>query len=523
MGRVLTNATGLRSAIETSPGILPMVPAWSTQEFNSLGAFGAQITTTPRRPISQQRGRKKGTPTDLDSNVEFDTDLTVDAFTDYAEGFFFAEYANVEFNLKSGTVPPPATGTGYTISAASALLAGKIQFSASNYATLVYAKGYALAANNGLKAITADVAAAGTLVTVSGLSAETPPTNASLQVAGLRSISDVTLTVALDGTGTLVSAADITDWASFGIFPGMFLHLGGVNSTLGLANAFTIAATTLSGYVRVVSYTSGTLTFDKATTGLLAGGAGSSSGTETVDLLFGRFVRNVDVTANANDNRYLERTYQFEASFPNLGSGGVTEYEYAAGNFASELTLNAPLTDKAGLGFKFIGTTSEPITATRKDVTNTRTPLRTTAFSTAIDVIGLSTDLVSSASDVCFKSLTFTVLNNVSAEKCIGTLGARFVNAGLFEFNIEGQMLFTRKEIVNAVRNNTTTTFTEIQRNEDGAIAFDVPTMTLEGGDREYPLDESVLVNLTGRSFTSPVFGFDVSTTIFPVVPVVYA
>lgn len=525
MGRVLTNSTGLRVAYEASVGVLPGSPSWVVVEFDTIGQFGASITTVPRRPVSQVRGRRKGATTDLDSSVDFETDLTWDAFALFAEGFFFSQYANTEFDLKNTGAPPTITGgspTGYTISAASALLAGKVQFSATNYFSLVYAKGYANAANNGVKAITADLATSGTSITVSGLVTETtPPANASLQVCGVRSVSDITLTVASNGTGTLVSAADITDWTTLGIRRGMYLHLGGVDADLTPLNTFTIAATTVYGYVRVTAMASGTLSFDKADPNLLLGGAGSSSGAETVDILFGRFARNVPVDANVDDNRYLERTHQFEASYPGLGAGGVTEYEYAIGNFASELTFNLPLTDKATVGFGFIGTNSDLITTSRKTGASTAVaPLRTTAFSSSVDLVSITTDVVSAVSDVCFKSLTLTILNNVSPEKCLGTLGARFVNAGLFEFNLEGQMLFTNKAIVNAIRNNTTVTFAAVMRNEDGAIAFDIPELTLGGGAREFPVDQSVLVNITGNSFTSNSYGHDASVTLFPVVPI---
>lgn len=528
MGRVLTNACGLRATIESSTGVLPGSPLWRVVEWNTISAYGASITTTPRRPVSQSRGRKKGTPTDLESAVEFETDLTIDALAQFCEGFFFAEFANVDFDLKNSGAPPTVTGgspTGYTISAASTALGAKMVFSTGAIATLVYGKGYAVAANNGIKPLTADVAATDTTVTVSGLATEaSPPANASLQVAGIRSIADITVTVATDGTGTLVSAADISNWATLGFFPGMYGHVGGVDADLVLANPCTIGSETCYGYFRVVSINGATLTFDKADPNLLLGGAGSSSGSETIDILYGRFVRNVNVDANATDNRYLERTVQFELSFPGLGSGGATEYEYAIGNFGNELGLNLPLTNKATLSLGFIGTNSDAITATRKTGASTAAaPLRTTAFSTAVDLVSITTDVVSAVSDVCFKSLTLTMLNNVSPEKCLGTLGARFVNAGLFEFNLEGQMLFTNKAIVNAIRANTTVTCASIVRNEDGAIATDVPEMTLSGGGREFPVDQSVLVNLTGQSFTSATFGHDAGMTIFPVVPLAAA
>ena len=520
MGRVLTNATGLRCTVESAIGVAGT--QWFVVEFESIGAYGAVITTVARRPIGLSRGRKKGAVTDLESSAEYETDLTIDAVSRFAEGFFFAEYANVEFDLRasSGTVPPPAVTDGYTIDSASAILAGKMQWVTASYGTLVYAKGYAIAANNGVKVLTADVASTDTTVTVAGqgVVAETPPTNASLQVCGVRILDDADLTLTVSGsTATLVSAAAIADWATLGIFPGMYIHVGGIDTDGTVARGLGAGGTTSYGYARVVSVSGDTINLDKLDENLstATGPAGASQ-----DVLFGRFARNVQVTADATDNRYLERTYQFEVSYPNLGAGGVEEYEYSIGNFVNEFSLNLPLTNKATVSFGFIGTNSDPITDSRKTgASGAVAPLRTTAFSTAVDLVSITTDLISSISDVCFKSLTMSFLNNVSPEKCLGVLGASFVNAGLFEANIEGQMLFTTKEIVNAIRSNQTVTMAAILRNEDGALAWDVPEMTLGGGGREYPVDQSVLVNVTGQSFTSNQFGHDASLTIFPVVP----
>lgn len=521
MARVNTNNTSLRFAIESSVGVLPGSPLWRIAEFNTIGAYGAQIATTPRRPISQDRGRKKGSVTDLDSSVEFETDLTLDAFTDFVEGFVFAEFANTEFDLKSGTgtLPPPATTTEYTIDAASATLAGKIQFSAAQYATLVFAKGYAIAGNNGLKPVTADTAAAGTAVTVAGLAAETPPTNASLQIAGVRVLNDADLTLTVTGsTATLVSAAAVTNWGALGIKKGMFIHIGSATTAGAVQNALGAAGTASYGYARVTADSAnGTLNLDKLSSTLVTA---AGAATFSQDIMFGRFVRNVPVTADTTDNRYLERTFQFEVAYPDLGGVGVDEYEYAIGNFVNEVSLNLPLTDKATVNYGFIGTNSDDVTPTRKTGASTAvTPLRTTGFNTSSDIASLTTDVVSSASEVCFKSLTLTINNNVSPEKCLGTLGARFVNSGVFEVNLEGQMLFTNKAIVNAIKNNTTVTFLAIVHNEDGAIAIDMPELTLGDGGREFPVDQSVLVNISGASFTSSSYGYDVGISVFPLVP----
>ena len=517
MGRVLTNNVGLAVCIESSLAVAGTT--WFTLQPNTIGAFGAQITTRARRPISPNRGRKKGAVVDLDSTVEYEADLTIDQFALFAEAFFFAEYQNLEFDMKDSGAPPTPTGTGYTIDAASALLAGKVQWVTAEHSTLVYGKGYATAANNGVKAITADLATSGTEITVSGLTAEaSPPANASLQVCGVRGV-DIIVDIQANGTG-YIESADISDWATLGIFIGMNLHIGGVDTDNTVANAPTVT-TTRYGYVRVTGFdvANDRVTFDKATSTLTTGGAGTSSA-ETVDILFGRMVRNVATTANSDDTRYLERSLQFEATYPGLGSGGATRYEYAVGNFASEMNLNLALTDLATVGFTFVGTNSDDITGTRKTGASSATsPLREVAFGTSADLVSVTTDVVSTASDICFKSLTLAVLNNVSPEKCLGTLGATFMNAGLFEVNLEGQMAFVDEAIINAIKNNTTVTFSAVLRNSDGALAFDLPEMTLGGGGRDFPVDETVLVNLTGETFTSSTFGHDAAVSILPVVP----
>lgn len=524
MTRVLTNNAGLRVTIESSIGVLPGSPAWNVVEFDNISAYGAVITTVARRPISQDRGRRKDVVTDLDSSVEYETDITVDALVLFGEGFLFAEYTNVEFNLKLVGAPPTATATtdDFNIDAASALLGGKAQFG-TGFASLVFTKGYTNAANNGLHALAVDLASTDTTVQVATtLVTETPPANAICQFVGIRT-DDFTLTIDAGlATGTLVSALDI-DPTTLGLTVGQYIHIGsGDTSTAGspLQNAPQIAATTVSGYARVTQLSATTITFDKADANLGAGAAGSSSGSEIIDLMFGRFLRNVPVTADADDNRYLERTYQFEASYPDLGGVGVDEYEYAIGNFANEIAFNVPLTEKATGTFGFIGTNSDDITVTRKtNAAAAVSPLLTSGFSTAANISSITTDVISSVSDVCFKSITLTLLNNVSPEKCLGTLGAVFVNAGLFQADVEGQMLFTDKSIVNAIKGNTTVTMAFIFENEDGSAAFDLPAMTLSGGGREFPVDQSVLVNITGASFTSNQFGFDLGISLFGEVP----
>ena len=524
MARVNVNNFGLRYVIETSLGVAPTT-GWRGLEPNNVSTFGATITTVSRRPISQDRGRKKGTVTNKESAVEFDADLTLDAFVDFAEGFVFSEFANKEFDLKStgGLVPPPvASSTTWTVQSVSALLGGKLQFVALGPWPLVFAKGYTNAANNGLHQLTVDPASTDTtLTTDSTLVTETPAANASLEVAGVRcAIGDLALTIS-GSTATLVSAADIADWSTLGLFVGQYIHIGSDDGAGVRQNMFDDgAAGDVYGYARITSISGATLNLDKLDANLDTTDASNAT---LVDIMFGRFLRNVAVTASADDNEFLERSYQFEGEYPDLGGVGTDEYEYPIGNFCNELTLNLPLTDKATATWGFLGTDAEDITSTRKTgPSSTLAVLRSTAINTSSDLASISTDVVSSVSDVCFKSLTMTFRNNLSLENCLGTLGASFVNSGLFEINLEGQMLFTNKAIVNAVKNNTTVTFAAIMKNDDGAIAIDIPALTFGGGGREFPVDQSVLVNISGEAFndaSGTIPNVSLGISLFPTVP----
>lgn len=611
MGRVLSNNTGLQVAFEASVGVLPASPTWQIVERNTIGAYGAVITTVARRPVSNIRGRKKGVPTTLTSSVEFETDTTYEAISLFAEGFMFAEYTNTEFYLRAtgGFLPPAVTGANtFGIAAASSTLAGKVQWSAGGVKTLLFGKGYTQAAANGVHVLGADLTTSQTSITVtSTMVAETPPTNATLEVTGIRT-DDLTVVVASGLlTGTITSAGDV-DWTTLGLTKGQFICLGSPNASGVVQNAPTIGSTDIYGCVRITNITATVLSFDKAESTIGLAGAGTSvGGGETIDVMFGRFARNVATDANSTDNRYLERYHQFELSFPNLESNGATAYEYALGNLGNELTFNNPLTALATMNLAFVGTTSDPITATRKTALDgassatvqaggsgytdgdvltlvggtgtaatftasvtagavtgvtlltagsysvtpsnpvattaappggtgctlnvtyvpipdpVRSPLRTAGFSTSANLASITTDVTSLASEVCFKSLTLAILNNASPEYCLGTYGATFINAGLFQADVEGQMLFTNKSIVNAIRNNTTVTLAFKLANEDGVAFLDIPSMTLGGGGREFPVDQSVLVNITGASFTSNTFGYDLGISLIPAAPGVLA
>lgn len=512
MGRVLTNNLSLSYVVETALET-PATSGWKLLEPNSMGAFGATITTVARTPISKNRQRRKGTVTDLDSSVEFEHDLTMSAFRDFIEGFCFSTAVNSECDI----IPSAATAStdDFTVPALSATAAVKIRYSATEFASLIHARGFTNTANNGLHEVNADPATSATAISVTSALADESPTNAQLELAGLRFLDAVTdLTISYSaGLLTIVSA--VGSFATAGLTAGQFIHIGSYNTAGARQNALQDSvANDQYGFARIRSVSASTLICDKVDTTLAIA---SPTIPSTLDILFGKYIRNVAVSSS----EYLERSFHFEVEYPNLSqTPGADMYQYAMGNYANTASFNLPLTDKATVGFAFIGTDTEnPVeSGSRKTGASAAAePLQTGAFNTSSDIArlrfqeadetGLSTD---------FKSLTLSMNNNVSPEKVLGQLGAAFINTGNFEIDVEAQLVFTNSAVIDKVRANETCTMDFILRNDDGVIAVDIPSLTLGGGDREFPVNESVLINTTAQAFGDATFGSSIGVSIFP-------
>lgn len=497
MGRVLTNNISLAYSVEAIFGVLNPGGEWKLLEPNDISTFGATITTVARNPISRTRQRRKGTVTDLDSAAEFEHDLTKEVFIDFAEGFVFANFQGVQLSR-----PTAVTATAFTVPVGPALVVDD----------LVYAVGFPDVANNGLHVVngvptTTSVTVSTSLTVDAAVPAEQ---NATLEVCGRRgTVSDLDLDVT--GTvGTLTSAA-AEDFTTWGLELGQLIHIGG----LLLANQFDSAGSGMAGYMRLTSISTLVLIGDKVSSTLVTdAGVG-----DTVDILFGRFLKNVAT----DDAEFIERSYQFEAALPNLGAGATDMYEYSLGNLANSMALALPLADKASVTFGFIGTDTNVPVASGSRASGAATPTVTrqsSAFNTSADILRLRIlQLDETGLTTCFKDVTLTLLNNVSPEKCLGTLGALFMNTGNFEVSLEGQILFTDVAVASAVRDNETVTMDILLRNDNGAIGIDIPAMTLGDGSKEFPVNESVLMNLSGEAFGDPVLDTSIGISLFPVVP----
>ena len=526
MARVLTNNTGFSYCVESSLGVAS-TSGWRTLEPNDVTKFGAEIKTVARKPISKNRQNRKGVISDLDSPVEFKADATLSHLEDFIEGFVFSTATNNDGTFEGAA----ATSGGYTIPAATAAQGAKFQYTSGGPISLVYARGYATAANNGLKALSADLVSTDVLLAVAGNSAETPPTNAVVELCGIRAEAGdlaLSITAASSGVhgriGSLTSGNNTSthhvDFTTLGLTKGQYIFVGGLTATNRLSASLGVYS---YGYARITAIAAATLTLDRLDASLVAGD-GTDYATPTpnkvaVDLLFGRYCRNVAV----DDTAYLERSYQFEAAWANLDTGGAAMYSYAKGNYANDLAFDLPLSNKADIVFGFIGTdTDSPVAAgSRKTGASTAiAPVKQTALNTTADIARLivhGVDETGVSTD--FTKLTVTLKNNVSAEKVIGTLGAKYLNTGYFEVDLKGDVVFTSPDVLAAIRANTTLGMVMGMKNGDGAVWFDVPSVTIGDGKPSLKLNESVKLAITGLAFIDPILSTSLGVSFFPVVP----
>jgi len=380
----------------------------------------------------------------------------------------------------------------YTVASGGALPVG----------TLVVVRGAAIAGNNGLKVVESGSGA--TSIKVEGdIVAETSvPDHCTVEVAGFQGASG---DLEIDANGDLISTA--LDFTTLDLLAGQCIGIGGDGSTYNFATAAN------RGLAEIETIAASKLTLGhKDTTFVEDDGAG-----KTVRIWFGQFVRDVDT----DDSEFLERSFQFELAYPNLGSGGATEYEYAKGNYCNELSMSMPLTGIVGVGFNFVGTDTPAPTASRATDANDATEqAQRQVFSTAIhylrltvqdeDEAGLTTD---------FKTWTATIRNGVQAEKVQGTLGAKYMNHGKFMVDIDATMVFSNSAVATRIRDNTLVGFRWALRNEDGAVHFSVPSCRIGQGLRGFPENESVTIQTSLMAEEDETLGYSIGISLFPYLP----
>jgi len=279
--KVDSNETELAIAKEVigTPGVLPVTPNWYTMEPNEYDDFGGEPTLLARRPINSSRQRKKGSIVDLAAQGGFNQDLTNDNSQMLASGFMYAD-----FREKTTESPSSVSATGYVVADEDAYFAGM----------LLFASGFANAANNGLKVVTS-IDAGTSEVRAAGLAVEgSPPASARIVLVGLQGAAGV---LDINAGGVLpVMTSSANNLNLLGLIPGEFIFIGGDSAGTRFSNAAN------NGIKRIRSVAAGSLTFDKSDLAMVT----EASTAETVQFFFGRVLK------NELANLIVRQTFQLE-------------------------------------------------------------------------------------------------------------------------------------------------------------------------------------------------------------------
>lgn len=366
--------------------------------------------------------------------------------------------------------------------------------------TLLIARGFTNEANNGLKVVKSGGSASFVPVTDTGLVTENGNDDTSVFVCGFQGAAG---DLRIDGEGNLVSTA--LNFTTLGIEPHSAIFIGGIAQNTRFATAQNY------GLCRVVSVEAHKITLDKRPNLFIA-----DKGTgKTIHVYTGWFIRDVSV----DDALFNEHTFTFEGTYPGIQDNGTDGYEYAVGNLINTLELSLPLADKSTATITTFGLDVQPMTATAQKWTRVR-PLFQEAFSTPNDFIRLRLERADGYGlSTLFKECTLTLNNNAGGENVLGKLGPAFTNYGNFDVSLSFQCVFTNPDIPKMIRNNCTVTMDFCIANNDGGFWFDIPSMSLGGGDRDFTANEKVKINLSSNAFGDPYPGYTIGVTFFPYLP----
>lgn len=478
--KIDSNITGLAFAEETTLRTLPANPTWYGLEPNSYSDFGGELSTVARAPIDPSRQNKKGTITDLDASGGFNIDFTKSNLKRLLQGFFFADARelpstkplNVAEIMISGV-----TASSKTYAAA----AGLGSFAAGQ---IIFASGFANAANNGIKTV-ASATATSVVVNETLFDEAAPPAAAKFETVGYQFDSgDVSMAVTSGTPSLIATAADFTTLP--GLIPGLWVFIGADAAENSFADNV--------GFARIKSVSAKAIAFDDTSFN-----ASTEAGTgKTIRVFVGTVIKNEKIPSLIK-----RRSYNIERQL-GMGDTGM-QAEYLEGAVANEFTLNIPQADKLNADLTFVacdnshksGEVGDEIKAGERI-----SSLGEDAFNTSSDIYRIKMSVIdpNSANPTALfgyvSEANISINNNVSPNKAVGILGAFDTTAGNFEVGGSITAYFTTVSAVRAVRQNADVGLSVIGASKNAGFVFDIPLLGLGGGRLNVEKDAPITVPL---------------------------
>lgn len=503
---VRAESVTLLSAIESVLGTQPTT-GWRQHQPNPDGItdFYPKIKKVARAPLSKNRQNEKGDVIDLDAEPKIGHDLNKDLLDYFGPGIFLAleKYSGgtasgcfaVTPAVRAGAIALSAVAAGaYTVASAGALQQG----------TLMQARGFTNALNNGTQLVAAASTATSIKVTAAVLEA-LPPANATLEVCGFQgTAADITQTT----TGL---ASTVANFTTMGLNVGQWIWIGGGTAAAPGALGF---ATGYRGLARITAIAATALTLDRTTTALSADpGAG-----KTIQLFFGSFLR--DVAIDSAD--YIEQSYQLELSLPGAAAAAATDYVYATGQLIDTMEINSPITNKVDATLLFNGmNVIDPSTSRATGATSAPAPLATSALNNVTELprIRLYDPMNAIVISQDIMSWKLTLQNNVTPQKQQGTLGAARLIVGKCIVAVAMELFLIVDDTIKAIRDNRSLQFDVTLRNNDAACLWDVPGGMLDAGAEKFPANGPVTIAPTLLAFRDPTMNYTLGCSRFPFMP----
>jgi len=495
--KIDSNTVSTFFAVESSPKVLPGSPVWYELEANSFPQFGGQITNQARKPFNSSRQRLKGSPVTKDASGGVNMDVTASNTTRLMQGFMFAnarEHADTA--PLNGTAVPITSTTATTYAAASGLTAFKA-------GDIVFGSGFGVAANNGVKVLSL---ATGTTLTTTGNAVEaSPPATASVEAVGFQFASgDCTLTVA---SGVLTIGATVKNLTDLGLSVGEWIFIGG-DATI------TKPVTSPVGYARVKSVSATAIVCDKVTAAFVT----DTCVGKTIQLFYGKFLRNEAYA------QIVQNTYQIERQLGNDGVG--IQSEYLLGAVPNDFTLSLPVGDKLACDMSFVALDHEGRSGTLGVKAGTRiAALNESMYNTSSMLYRFKMNIIDEATlqpTALFGYITdgsISIKNGVQIIKAVGAVSG--VDFCLSDFEVSGNVkaLFTTLAAVDAIKNNSSVTIDAIVAFGNTGIIYDIPLLTLGGGQLDVQMDQPITIPLEINAARGTTGGYTLGVNYFTYLP----
>lgn len=475
---------------------------WQGVEVAEYGDFGDELTNERPDRISGSRQLQKATTTEIQAQASFTSNMTQSTMRDFIQGFLYAATRQKPSTTSlNGDIPLQVVEIGD-----GSIIVSANQQDLFQIGSILAGNGFTTVANNMKPLLVTGLEDQGELEIPSVVESEKEE-NFELSLVGHRfEVDDVSIVV----NGPLVTLVSDNDvFGSLDLNIGEWIFVGGDPSDTRFNQG--------NGYARIASITERVIRLDQIG---WAGIESENGAGKTIEIYFGNYTR------NESDPELIKRhSYQFERL---LGQDQIgLQSEYMLGQVANELTIEFPENEYVKCEFGFLGIDSEyrngaeglkegeRIGAPREDVYNSGDHIRQMVL-----YVHDNTRIRPQPVFGFVQEASLEINNNASIATRIGRLGGFDMNVGNFEVSGDITAYFTTVEAKRAIRNNADVGFNTIGAFNNSGWVFDIPLLSLSGGNLSIEENEPVLIELEKQAAENEN-GYTLSHTYFPYLPTV--